>query len=148
MKIKIQAIIFFTLTLTFMGMSFAGETTLSEEKYQKFIKGEIPVVEVKITYNHWLHPGWNEKVEISGGIVRIHKSVHNLQLFNDIRNQIAERGYAAPYEDELLETEEGNYDSYFMVDIKPSLLIPFRNELQNQNFYGMEDVKGCHEVWT
>lgn len=148
MKIKIQTIVFFILMLTFTGVSFAGESSLSEEKYQKFINGEIPVEDVVITYNHWLHPGWNEKVEISEGVIRIYKSVHNVQLFNDMREQIAERGYAAPYEEELMETEEGDYDSYYRVDIESSTLIPFVNELQNQDFYFMETKKGCHESWT
>ncbi|MFH1514985.1 MAG: hypothetical protein ABIG42_05940, partial [bacterium] len=148
MKTRILTISFIILMCAFGGLSFASQSSMSEETYKRFISGEVPVESVKITYNHWLHPGWNEKVEINGGIIRVYKSVHNVQLFNDMREQIAARGYAAPYEEELMETEEGDFDVYYRTDIAPSGLIPFKSALQNHDFYNMEDIKGCHEVWT
>ena len=149
MKKIILPISFIILLFAFGGIG--GATTskeLTEAAFKRFLSGEIAVRQVHIRYSHYLHPFWNEELKIENGMIRLHKSVHNSAYFSVLRAQIMERGYTAPYEERLLKTEEGDYDSYYKTEFDPDKLVPFINALEQTDFYNMESLKGDHEIWT
>ena len=148
MKKIILPISFVILLFAFGGIgSTVTSSNLGRETFQRFLKGEIPAKEAHINFIHYQNPFWNEELDIEDGVIRFHKSVHNSVYFDGMRARIKERGYSAPYEDELLQVEEGDYDKYYMTKFDPKMLVPFVNSLDENKFYDMKKRYGDKEIW-
>lgn len=148
MKKIILPITFILLLFAFGGIASATSShEINEAALRRFLKGEVPVKRIHINYGRSLHPYWNEELEIDGGVIRLHKSVHNTFYFNQSRRQILERGHAAPYEERLLKTKEGDYEKYYKTELKSEMLTPFIGELENTDFYNMKSLRCDHEIW-
>ncbi len=96
----------------------------------------------------WVY-GIEEKVELRGdGLVRVERHVHNREVFDGIRSELASRGKLSPYGQSISEMEEGDYDRYWVADIGPDAFGKLVGLLREKGYPDIEDTYGDWEVWA
>ena len=106
-------------------------------------EGTIIVMEYRWVY------GIEERVELRGdGLVRVARHVHDRDLFNQLRAELAEKGRLSPYHEEMYAMEEGDYDRYWVGDAGAASFKAIAGLLVDIGFPDIEETYGDWEVFA